>query len=195
MESIATKLLPILALINLFVACQNNDYSPKPRGYHRIDLPNKSYVKTSTGCPYDFEIPAYATLENDPHDESRACWKNLRFPQFNAILHISYFDINANATFDQLTEDARTFVFKHTSKASAIDQQSIRYPERHIYGLQYDIKGNTASNTQFYVSDSSTHYLRAALYFNEKPNIDSIQPILDFLKKDIDHLLQTITWK
>jgi len=189
------KGLFVFCIIAILVSCQNSDYSPKPRGYHRIDLPKKSYHSAATGCPYDFEIPSYAFLDDDIHQQSQTCWKNLKFPQFNATLHISYFHINSQATFAQLTEDARTFVFKHTSKASAIDQQTIRFEDRGIYGLQYEIKGNTASNAQFYVSDSCTHYLRGALYFNEKPNVDSIQPVLNFIKQDIDHLLNTLTWK
>ncbi|MBE8714202.1 gliding motility lipoprotein GldD [Sphingobacterium hungaricum] len=179
----------------LLLSCGQADFSPKPRGYYRIDLPQKIYQVANTGCPFSFEIPTYSNLKDDTNKGAQPCWKNLEFPQFNAILHISYFDINQQTTFDQLTEDARTFVFKHTSKASAIDQKPINIPETSVYGLQYDIKGNTASNTQFYVSDSSRHYLRAALYFNEKPNIDSIQPVLNFLKQDIETLINTLSWK
>lgn len=126
---------------------------------------------------------------------TQSCWKNVDFPQFNAKLHLSYFDIDKNITFAQLTEDARTFVFKHTAKATSIDQKKISRPAHKIFGLEYFIQGNTASNYQFYVSDSTQHYLRGALYFNEKPNLDSIKPVLEFLKMDIEHLISTIRWK
>ena len=180
----------------LLAACQQGDYSPKPRGYHRIVLPEKSYVDTAVaGCPFSFAIPAYSVLLPDGSRNAQPCWKNLDFPQFNARLHISYFPIGPGASFAQLTEDARTFVFKHTAKATGIEQKPIARPQEQVYGLEYTIAGNTASNYQFYVSDSTRHYLRGALYFNEKPNLDSIQPVLDFLEDDMRQLIQSFRWK
>lgn len=177
-------------------SCSGGDYSPKPRGFFKIDFPEKSYTHLKAeGCPYSFEAPVYAMLVDDQSRDSEPCWKNLDFPQFNARLHISYFRISPKSPFEELTEDARTFAFKHTSKATAIDQQRIYRPDDRIYGLQYFIKGNTASNYQFYVSDSTTHYLRGALYFNERPHLDSIQPVLEFVREDIQHLINTLKWK
>ena len=184
-----------IAIAICLSSCQNDDYSPKPRSFYRIEFPEKKYQLSADGCPYSFEIPAYATITDDMERNTQSCWKNVDFPQFNAKLHLSYFDIDKNVTFAQLTEDARTFVFKHTAKATSIDQKKINKPADKIYGLEYFIQGNTASNYQFYVSDSTQHYLRGALYFNEKPNLDSIKPVLEFLKMDIEHLISTIRWK
>lgn len=189
-------LFPILGMAFVAFSCHNVDYMPKPRGYHRIDFPEKFYHEVANpGCPFRFEIPLYSQLQEDNSRHAEPCWKNLDFQQFNARLHISYAAIGAKASLAQLTEDARTFAFKHTAKATAIDQKEIHIPEHHVYGLEYSIKGNTASNYQFYVSDSTRHYLRGALYFNEKPNLDSIQPVLDFLTKDMQHLIGTVRWE
>lgn len=185
----------IFCVVSFFSACQSEDYVPKPRGYHRIDFPSRAYQTTRTGCPYNFEMPIYTNLVNDQSREASPCWKNLEFQQFNAKVHLSYFEISPNATYEQLTEDARTFVFKHTTKATAIEQIPIQVDSLGIYGLEYKIQGNTASNYQFYISDKNKHYLRGALYFNEKPNLDSIQPVLEFIKEDISHLIHTIRWK
>lgn len=177
-------------------SCQNESYTPKPRGYFKIDFPEKEYYEIDTGCPYTFEIPQYSKLISDHSKEALPCWKNLDFPEFNARLHISYFKINETiAKLDNLTEDARKFVFKHTSKATAIDQKTIKFSKKNIYGLEYYIRGNTASNIQFYLTDSTENYLRAALYFNEKPNLDSIQPVLEFIQEDIDNLIDSFAWK
>ncbi|WP_270088784.1 gliding motility lipoprotein GldD [Sphingobacterium sp. SYP-B4668] len=186
----------VLVLIGLLglQACQE-DYSPKPRGYFRIEFPEKKYASTQTGCPFDFEIPTYARLSKDDNKEAKPCWLNLDFPAFNARLHLSYFHIDNSASLQQLTEDARTFAFNHTVKATAIEQKRIFDQSRRIYGIQYYIRGNTASNDQFFVSDSTTHYLRGALYFNEKPHLDSIQPVLDFINNDIERIIETIHWK
>lgn len=197
----ATQLLTMrlafifLAILFSLNSC-NSDYSPKPRAYHRILFPEKQYsLSAAQGCPFTFEIPQYSQLLDDTTKGSQPCWKNLDFNAYNARLHLSYFKISPDAPLEQLTEDARSFVFKHTAKATAIDQQPISIPENGVTGIQYTIQGNTASNIQFYVTDSEKHYLRGALYFNEKPNLDSIQPVLDFLKTDIQHIINTIRWK
>lgn len=189
-------ILAVLCVITTLVACQQADYMPKPRGYHRIDFPQKGYhIYDDIGCPFRFEIPSYSHIQVDPSRNAQPCWRNLDFPEFNARLHLSYSKIDMAVRLDELSEDARTFVFKHTAKATGIDQKDIVMPEYNVYGMEYSIKGNTASNYQFYVSDSTDHYLRGALYFNEKPNLDSIQPVLDFLTVDIQHLIRTIRWK
>lgn len=190
MRSILYLLLAALCIIS----CNNNDYSPKPRGFHRIIFPERSYQKSDTGCPFYFESPVYSQLITDKSSNAKPCWKNLDFPQFNARLHLSYFRIGENSTLEQLTEDARTFVFKHTTMASAITQKEIDIPEHRVFGLEYHIQGNTASNYQFFITDKSNHYLRGALYFNEKPHLDSIQPVLEFIEKDITHLINTARW-
>ncbi len=184
----------IIALI--LISCQNESYGPKPRGYHRIEFPQKSYHRIDNGCPFVFEIPDYSKLINDSSENTQPCWKNLDFSKFNARLHLSYFQIdNKNITLHQLTQDAWSFAFKHTSKATAIDQSVIHNPVKNIYGIEYKIRGNTASNIQFYLTDSVEHYIRGALYFNEKPNLDSIQPVLKYISDDLDHLINTFAWK
>jgi len=170
-------------------------YSPKPRGYFRIEFPEKAYQTYATGCPFSARIPTYATMEPDRSADARPCWMDLWFPQFNARIHLSYMPVTGPANFNELVEDARTFAFNHTVRATAIDQQRIHRPEAHVYGLTYEIRGNTASNIQFFMTDSTRHYLRGALYFHEKPRLDSIQPVLDFIKTDIDTLIQSIKWK
>ncbi|WP_246163582.1 gliding motility lipoprotein GldD [Sphingobacterium humi] len=185
----------ILAFILLITSCGQADYSPKPRGYFRINFPEKSYHQIPNGCPFQFEIPDYASYNDEGINQQHPCWKNIDFPAFNARLHLSYFPISKESTLAQLTEDARTFAFKHSTKATAIDQSKISIPEHKVHGLQYIIGGNTASNYQFYLTDSSKHYLRGALYFNEKPQLDSIQPVLEFIKADIKQLIHSLEWK
>lgn len=170
-------------------------YSPKPRGYFRIIFPEKTYRTYSSGCPYTFDLPTYAQVEPDRSADAQPCWMDIAFPQYNARIHLSYMPVSGRDYFNQLVEDAHTFAFNHTVRATAIDQQRISRPEDDVYGLKYEIKGNTASNIQFFVSDSTHHYLRGALYFHEKPRLDSIQPVLEFIKADIDTLIHSLRWK
>lgn len=134
-------------------------------------------------------------MKPDHTADAQPCWMDLVFPQFNARIHLSYMPVNGKDNFNNLVEDARTFAFNHTIKATAIDQSRIRRSDDRVYGLKYEIKGNAASGVQFFVTDSTSHYLRGALYFHEKPRLDSIQPVLDFLKADIDTLIHSLRWK
>ena len=126
---------------------------------------------------------------------SKPCWLNIRFPQFNSTLHLSYENITSKKVFNELVEDAHLYAFKHTIKASAINEANIAYTNRKVYGLYYTIDGNAASNAQFFLTDSTRLYLRAALYFNNEPRLDSIQPVLAFIKKDMDLMIKTLKWK
>lgn len=117
------------------------------------------------------------------------------FPEFNATIHFSYWPVGSEKMLYQLVEDSRDLAFKHTIKASAIDEQLIIQPEKDLYGIIYKIRGNTASSLQFFLTDSTSHYLRGALYFNEAPRIDSIRPVLDFIRQDIDTLINSFEWR
>lgn len=187
----------LLCVVTLLSACggSDNDYSPKPRGYYRIVFPEHSYQTYNAGCPYTFSYPKYAVIEPDRSPGSKACWLNMQFPQFNATLHISYEPVTSKAKLNELVEDAHTFAFKHTVKATGIDEGIIRYPDRNIYGIYYTIDGNAASSAQFYLTDSTRNYLRGALYFNSEPKLDSIQPVLDFVKKDMAVMIKSFKWK
>lgn len=187
--------LSVIGLAILIMGACTPQYSPKPRGYFRIEFPEKTYHPFAPGCPFTARIPAYTTVEPDRSADARPCWMDLWFPSFNARIHLSYMPVTGPDNFNQLVEDARTFAFNHTVKATAIDQQRVNRPDDHVYGLKYEIKGNTASNIQFFVTDSSRHYLRGALYFHEKPRLDSIRPVLDFIKTDIDTFIQSVRWK
>jgi gliding motility-associated lipoprotein GldD len=185
----------LFAHLLVLSACNSNSYTPKPRGYFKIDFPARSYQTFDQGCQFSFEYPKYANLVPENSVDTQPCWYNLAFPQFNGRLHLTYYDISSKKEYENLIEDARTFAFKHTVKANAIDQKLINYPEKKVYGIYYAIEGNTASSVQFFLTDSTKHYFRAALYFNEKPQYDSIQPVVNFIKKDLDRMISTFKWK
>lgn len=173
----------------------SSDYSPKPRGYFRIEYPKKSYKNFTENTHYSFDYPLYAKMYADSTDQFQPNWYNLTFPQFNAQLHLSYYEFNSKEEFNKLIEDARKLAFKHTVKATGIDEGQINIPDHKVYGIYYTIAGNTASSTQFILTDSTKNFLRAALYFNEKPQEDSIQPIIDFIKIDLERMIKTFKWQ
>jgi gliding motility-associated lipoprotein GldD len=181
--------------IGLF-SCNNDDYTPKPRGYFRIALPAKQYRLMDSIYPYTFEIPVYARISQDALAIKETNWINVDFPQFRGRMHLSYKEISSREMLQQYSEDARTLALKHIPKASSIEQNALANPQSHVYGLVYNIKGvGAASPYQFIATDSTRHFLRGALYFDAIPNSDSLMPVIEFIKKDIEHMIQTLKWK
>jgi gliding motility-associated lipoprotein GldD len=173
-------------------AC-NESYTPKPRGYFRIDLPEHEYRGFDSTFPYSFEYPVYASIGPDPYSPEQPYWMNINFPQFKGRIHISYKAVDGNLV--EYLEDSRRFVMKHIPKASAINDSLVYDPENNLYGLIYEIEGmGAASPCQFILTDSASHFVRGALYFEVTPNNDSLSPVIDFLQDDIRHLLRTFRW-
>jgi gliding motility-associated lipoprotein GldD len=182
----------------IFTAC-NSEYTQKPRGYFKIELPPKTYQRfEQPGFPYSFEYPAYGQIVKDSlfFDEKaeNPYWINIDFPQFNGRIHISYKEIGRNK-FDSLVNDAYTLSYKqHTYRASAIQPEPFTTPAG-IEGVYFTLKGNAATSNQFFATDSTRHFLRGALYFSATPNEDSLAPVNKFLGEDLRHLINTLQWR
>ena len=175
------------------LSCTQSDYTPKPTGYLRTDFPKKEYIEYNGVLPYAFEYPKYGQIKLDTESNTEKYWINIEFSQHKAKIHISYKAVNNE--LDKYIEDARKLAYKHTLKADAIDETVIEDKERSLYGIIYDIKGNTASSVQFYLSDQKKHFLRGALYFTASPNKDSLAPSIAFYREDIVHFIRTLRWK
>ena len=183
----------------LLLACNTNYTVNKKRGYFRIDFPEKKYkLFDQPDYPYSFEYPEYAAILKDttffegrPENE---WWINIDFPQFSGRVFVSYKEIGKNK-FDSLVNDAFTLSFKqHSTKASSIEPTPFRTPNN-IDGFYFTLEGNTATANQFFLTDSVQHFLRGALYFDATPNEDSLSVVNDFLKKDLQHMINTLKWK
>jgi gliding motility-associated lipoprotein GldD len=193
------KQLPSLFLafaigVGLLAACNSKpEFIPKPAGYMRIDFPEKKYVAYQTDYPFSFEIPAYAVVREK--SEADSCMKNIIFGNLRATLHCTYIAINSPEDFKEYSEYTRKLAYEHRVKADAIDQIVFKNKEASVYGVIYEIEGDAACNYQFYLSDSTKNYFAGSLYFLSAPNADSLKPVLDFLKTDIRHLIETFNWK
>jgi gliding motility-associated lipoprotein GldD len=176
----------------LFFACQET-YTPKPRAYFKVEFPNKEYHTFDSIYPFTFDCPVYAKVIPDAEKGADGNWMNIVFRDFNARIHTSYKPVVGN--FAELEEDTRKLAYKHTVKADAIEEKIWNNETNKVYGILYDIQGNTASSIQFYLTDSTRHFLRGALYFNLKPNKDSLAPSIEFIRKDIDRMIESFKWK
>lgn len=194
----ATYTLLIL-IFCLFAACKEENYTPKPKGYFKIDLPEKSYKKyIPSDCPFQFEIPDYTHIERDTtffnEKTEYPCWMNIAIEKPGGKIHLSYRPVDNIDTLAKLIDDAHKLTFKHAVKADFIDEIKVKN-QHNAEGILYHIGGNAASNLQFYVSDNQEHFLRGSLYFPVQPNEDSLAPVIDFVREDILHLLETLEWK
>jgi gliding motility-associated lipoprotein GldD len=188
---------PLAINLSVFVimACTDSSNMPKPEGYFRIDLPEHKFQQFDSTFPYAFDYSTHARLVFDDHPQSEPYWLNIHYPDFNATLHLSYKDLGKFSLYN-LKEDARNFVFRHAPKAQGIQESVVTLPHIDVYGMVYFIRGkDAASPFQFYVTDSTSHFIRGALYFNLTPNNDSLKPVIDFIVDDIDHTLSSIRWK
>lgn len=195
MKKLLSGLLGICFAAAVITSCDDDDvvYSPKPRGYSRIDFPAKEYRLYDTTCPYTFEIPVYSQMMADKDAKTEPCWLNLEFPRFKATLYLSYKPVNNNIS--KYLDDSHDFAKRHQIKATGVDEVVILRDSAKVYGLLFDISGNAASSLQFYLTDSTRHFLRGSLYFNSVPNIDSLKIVVDFLKADVLHMINTTSWK
>jgi len=192
------KLLIALTLLSV-IGCHEVNV-PKPRGHFRIGLPERKYVLfkeiagTKSNIPLEFEYPEYGNLTFHAERGSDPGWFNIEFPAYKAKIYLTYKDVKND--LDSLLDQSYDLNVKnHVSKAEAIKEQVFSNRENKVYGILYDLKGNTASAVEFYVTDSVSHYLRGSLYFASEPNADSLAPVIDFFRADIMHLIETLKWK
>lgn len=182
----------VFSFILLIISC-GKTHIPRPYGYFRVDLPPHTYQKfDSTSLPYAFDISTLAHVK--PRVESgEKYWIDIFYPSLNASVYCSYKPIKGDLY--NLLEDTRKIVYKHTVRADNIEDKIFMNNPKKVYGIFYDLQGNTASNVQFVLTDSVKHFLRAALYFENVPNKDSIAPIAEYVKQDMIRIMETFEWK
>ncbi len=190
-------LMFIFCTLPLNYSC-NNTYLPKPKGYFSINFPEKKYqLFNQEGYPYTFEYPVYANVIKDSTFFGEATenpwWININFPQFNGRMYVSYKEIGKNK-LDKLINDAFNLSNKHASKANSIDD-SVMLTQNKVHGVFFKIGGDVATANQFFLTDSTKHFLRGALYFDATPNEDSLSIVNQFLLEDMKHLINSFKWK
>ena len=190
-------IIPIVtaAIVLFAISCNHeNNYLPKPRGYFRIDLPEKEYMKVDTIECYSFECPQYAIITPDFYSPDEKNWINIEMPTFKGSIHLTHKDVNDN--LGEYLEDVHTMVTKHLQKANGVHDSLIVNEEHQVYGMFIEMDGKgVATPMQFYLTDSTKNFVRGALYFNFLPNNDSMQPVINFIREDIDHMINTFEWK
>lgn len=193
----AKYLTGVLFVAISLIAC-NSPYTPKKKGYFNIEFPEKKYQAfDQPGYPYTFEYPVYATITRDTvffGDKAEDYWINIDVPRLGGRIYISYKAVG-KSNFDSLVNDGFKMAYKqHTDVATEIRDSVMQTPNG-AEGLYFSLGGNTATANQFFLTDSTKHFLRGALYFDATPNEDSLSIVNSFLKTDLFHLINTLKWK
>ncbi|MHA6249791.1 gliding motility lipoprotein GldD [Pontibacter sp. CAU 1760] len=175
------------------VSCEA-EYTPKPKGYNRIDLPETAYKPLQEAHPYTFEVSEHAKVRPDSSGIAQPHWINIIYPTLGANVQLTYKAISGEKMLNDLMEDARKLTAKHQIKAYAIEESQIKTPTGNVASV-FELEGEVPSQFQFYVTDSTKHFLRGALYFRTATQNDSLAPVIEYVKKDIVHLLNTLKWQ
>ncbi len=184
-----------LVLLAALASGCSDDPIPKPRGYFRIDLPASDSSRVEGNCPFTAEIPSYGHLVKglgNGEQNGDACWTDLIFPGQRASVHMTWRRIQGD--LPELINDAHEFKAKHEAMASRIKSEEVLRDSARVFGTLFDVDGNVASPMVFYLTDSVNNFLYGALYFDVRPNADSLAPVTDRIRADIRRFAQTLRW-
>lgn len=166
------------------------EYQPKPIGYFRIGIPESDYAPLISECSYTFD------LNTSSHwIEKEQCWGDISYPDIRATIQLTYKPISNEMELDAILKESQDLAYKHSVAAQGIGEKMYTNPASNVHGILYQMQGNAASSTQFYVTDSSSHFLRGVLYFYSAPNADSLKPVNEFMFGEMVHLIESLEWK
>ncbi|NEV92943.1 gliding motility lipoprotein GldD [Psychroflexus sp. YR1-1] len=180
-----------IAFLLVFMTSCNRANQPKPSGFLALDYEEARYNKITLDCPFTFEKNVRSTLERDNPD--KPCWINLDYPRMNAKIYLTYTPVEDNLR--ALLIDAQKLPEKHTIKADHIEVSVYENLEKQTFGNFYEVEGDAASQAQFYLTDSTSHFLTGSIYFEVQPNYDSILPAASYIKADMRHLVESLEWR
>lgn len=180
--------IPLLLVMLISIFSCKDDVLPKPASYLRLDYPEAKYVNFENQCPFAFEMNSEAIINGE-----KECGFTILYPKMKATIYLTYKPVNNN--INKLLRDAQKLTYEHVIKADDILEQPYLNPSKKVYGMFYQVDGNTATNSQFYVTDSIKHFITGSVYFYAKPNYDSIMPAASYVRNDMQRLMETLKWK
>ncbi len=183
-------------LLFLMTHCQQKKtYIPKPTAYPKINLPKATYSTIKEKHPFVFEMSEQAVMVPDTFATAEPHWVILKYPKLNAIIQLTYKPVNKDMKRLQgIINDAYKLTSKHQIKAFAIEEQIYTAPSG-TRATMLNIKGEVPSQFQFFTTDTTNNYLRGAIYFRTALKNDSLAPVIDYLKADCVHIINTLKWR
>lgn len=186
------RFFPLAFLVLLCLACESN-WLPKPPGYNRIELPRHEYQRLEQGYPYQLDFSTYSRVEADSFNLGEKEWINLNYKEFGAKVHLTYKKIDQSTDFKTLSNDAFNLTAKHQIKAYGIKEAILLTPNGYV-AVVAELSGEVPTQFQFFVTDSTSSFLRGAVYFNSALKNDSLAPIIEYIKLDMAHLINSVNF-
>jgi len=183
------KMIFILGWLFIFGSCQD-EVRPKPSALLALEYPTPGYEPVNIDCPYRFDKNIRARIS--PSRNKVPCWINLNYDEMNGTIFLTYQPVKNNIA--SLLADAQKLPLQHAVKADAIEGDIYTNEAHRTYGMLYEVEGNAASQAQFYLTDSTKHFITGSVYFNSLPNYDSLVPAAHYLKQDIRRLMESLQW-
>ncbi|MET3731464.1 gliding motility lipoprotein GldD [Moheibacter stercoris] len=184
------KYLFFILFTILLISCKE-DYTIKPLGQVRLEYPEPKYESLKTDCSFTFEQSNQSQIQ----EKNKPCWFVLNYPKMKANIYITYFPVNSKEDLVNKIKDSEKFVQEQTTKASYIAPQEFVFEEERVYGTLFELGGDSAINLQFHATDSTNNFISGSVYFSTEPKYDSLQPAIQYLKRDVVRLIETLRWK
>lgn len=183
--------------IFLLSSCGSKDtgFLPKPKGYNRLDLPEHAYQQLSLNLPYTFEYSKAAIVIPDASAGAEPNWIVVEYPNLDAKVQFTYKPLHGNLKkLDEHVADAYKLASKHQVKATS-QVESVVKLKTGYKAVIIELEGEVPSHYQFYLTDTTNHYLRGVAYLKRATLNDSLLPLVNYLKQDCRHMLETLKWK
>jgi gliding motility-associated lipoprotein GldD len=195
MSGLTSSVLSLIFLMMALTSCNNREYLPKPLGYNRLVLPDPEYQALPDSLPYFFEYSKHGKLLADTSAISERYWIEINYPELKSTIHVTYKALhNDEKLLREFLDDAYKLTSKHQIKAYAINELISKTPSGKTAVIA-ELEGEVPSQFQVTITDSTQNFVRAALYFNQKVANDSLAPAIEYMKKDMMHLVNTLEWK
>lgn len=185
-------LVLLITALALLSSC-SKEYTPKPEGQLRLEPENAGYYLEDKYPGFRFMAPAHTRIET-VKDSADKLWFNIVYPELNACIYCTYLQAGPER-IRQMIDDSNRLIGQNIGRIEAINEYPFEYMDENLYSVLHHLKGDIPSPIQFVLTDSVSTFFRGALYFDTKPNFDSIAPVLDFISQDIQTLIETFQWK
>jgi len=174
-----------------FVACSEKNETVKPLGEVRLEYPQAKYIQLEAKAPYGFKYSDFAYIKEGKQKD----WYIIHYPKMKANIFLTYFPVNSKQDLILKIKESERFVQEQTVKASFISPQVFEFPQKRVFGTLYELGGESAINLQFHATDSTSNFISGSVYFSTVPKADSIAPAVEYIKKDVQQLIETLTWR
>ncbi|MBO7277636.1 MAG: hypothetical protein J6U84_06730 [Bacteroidales bacterium] len=191
------NLLILFSSMLFFISCSEEPPIPKPKTYLLLETSQPLYsVVDNKELPFTFEVPDYGNLIMIDSDKKNDKWFNILFDKYGFEANVSYIPLKSDTSLAYMINDCYTFLDRHKKFSSGIIEHPYENPKNNTYGTIFEIKGSeVVSPYQFYITDSTKHFIRLALHCKTIPNNDSLSTYIERITTDLDYMINSIKWK